>query len=87
MRATIDPEGRIQLGEEVQTQLGLKPGDEVVLENHNGTWVIKSARSESGLAWEGNVLVHHGTGSAPVDQALATLREKRLLDLSEGLGG
>lgn len=33
MKATIDREGRIALAKEVQAQVGVQPGDEVLLEN------------------------------------------------------
>lgn len=61
MIATIDQEGRIVLGPELQTQLGVHPGDVVLLEQRDGEWIIKAAKAESGLCWEGNVLVHRGT--------------------------
>ena len=85
MRATIDSEGRIPLGRELQCQLGLKPGDEVVLENRDGELVIKAANSEGGVYREGNVLVHRGICTEPMDPVLAKLRDERLQQLSEGL--
>src|SRR4051812_13218311 len=39
MRATIDPQGRIPLGPTLQTQLGLGPGDEVIVEERGGELV------------------------------------------------
>jgi bifunctional DNA-binding transcriptional regulator/antitoxin component of YhaV-PrlF toxin-antitoxin module len=85
MRATIDQEGRIPLGRELQGQLGLKPGDEVILENRGAEWVIKAAKAEGGLCREGNVLVHRGVCTEPMEMALANLRDERLQQLSEGL--
>jgi bifunctional DNA-binding transcriptional regulator/antitoxin component of YhaV-PrlF toxin-antitoxin module len=60
MNATIDQEGRIALGQEVQNQLGVQPGDDVLLENRGDEWVIKAAKPATGLCREGNVLVHRG---------------------------
>ena len=60
MKATIDREGRIALAQEVQTQLGVQPGDEVLLEHRGDEWIIKAAKSATGLCLEGNVLVHRG---------------------------
>jgi bifunctional DNA-binding transcriptional regulator/antitoxin component of YhaV-PrlF toxin-antitoxin module len=85
MRTTLDDTGRIELPHPVQTQLGIKSGDDVLFENHDGQWVIKAARDPLGLRWKGNVLVHEGVCSQPVEQALRQLREERIEHLSEGL--
>lgn len=84
MKTTIDSEGRIQLGAELQTQLGVKPGDEVVLENQDGLWVIHPVGVPFGLGWKSNVLVHNGVCDRPVDQFVGEFREERLHDLSRG---
>ncbi len=85
MKATIDQAGRIQLDKELQIRLGVKPGDEIVLEQRGGEWVITLAQA-SGLCWEGNVLVHRDVCTEPLDEELARFREERLRDLGEGLG-
>ena len=41
MKTLIDDTGRIQLPVSVQAQLGVKPGDELTLEEENGKWLIK----------------------------------------------
>ncbi len=84
MKATIDRDGRIQLGQDLQSQLGLRPGDDVVFENRAGEWILKAAPSEKGLGHEGNVLVHRGIGTPPMD-LLAQVREERALQLMEGV--
>ena len=50
MKTTIVSSGRIQLPDDLQAQLGVKPGDEVVLEKRGGEWVIRSPHTEAGLA-------------------------------------
>jgi bifunctional DNA-binding transcriptional regulator/antitoxin component of YhaV-PrlF toxin-antitoxin module len=85
MKATLDDTGRIELPPSVQSQLGVKAGDEVVLENRAGQWVIRAARDETGLSWKGNALVHEGVCPQPVDQILSQIREERIEQLSEGL--
>jgi bifunctional DNA-binding transcriptional regulator/antitoxin component of YhaV-PrlF toxin-antitoxin module len=87
MKTTIDSFGRIQLPENLQAQLGVKPGDEVVIEERGGEWVIKSAHAESGLGWEGNVLVHRGTTAtgATIEQLIDEIREERFGQLADGL--
>lgn len=87
MKTIIDSSGRIQLPQDLQTQLGVKPGDEVVLEERAGEWIIKSARAESGLGWEGKVLVHHGTTltGATVEELIGEIRDERFRQLTDGL--
>ncbi len=75
MTATIDPQGRIRLDPEVQRQLGVKPGDELAMENRNGQWVL----SPVGLVTEDGVLVHRGTSPVSADDLLAQVREERLV--------
>jgi bifunctional DNA-binding transcriptional regulator/antitoxin component of YhaV-PrlF toxin-antitoxin module len=84
MKTILDQTGRIELPQLVQAQLGVKAGDQVLLENHGGQWVIRAARDASGLCWKGNVLVHEGVCPQPVDQVLSHVREERFEHLSEG---
>jgi len=86
MKATLDDTGRIELPHSLQSQLGVKAGDEVVLENYAGQWVIRAARDETGLSWKGNVLVHEGVCPQPVDQVLSQIREERTEQLSNHRG-
>lgn len=87
MKTTIDEAGRIELPQDVRTQLGVNPGDELELEQRAGEWVIRSSRADSGLCWEGNVLVHKGrsTAAATIDEVLDEVRNERFGQLSEGL--
>lgn len=45
MTTFLDNAGRIELPQIVQAQLGLRPGDEVALEQEEGKWVLKAVRS------------------------------------------
>jgi bifunctional DNA-binding transcriptional regulator/antitoxin component of YhaV-PrlF toxin-antitoxin module len=85
MKTTLDETGRIELPESVQAQLGVKAGDEVLLENHGGQWLIMATGSLSGLCWRGNVLVHEGVSPLPVDQVLSQIRKECVEHLHEGL--
>jgi bifunctional DNA-binding transcriptional regulator/antitoxin component of YhaV-PrlF toxin-antitoxin module len=85
MKTTIDRDGRIALDKEVQTMLGVQPGDNVLLENRGDEWILKSLKSDTGLCLEGNVLVHRGVSSRPGIEPLATLRDARLDQLTEEL--
>jgi bifunctional DNA-binding transcriptional regulator/antitoxin component of YhaV-PrlF toxin-antitoxin module len=87
MKTTIDSSGRIQLPEDLQARLGVKPGDEIVIEQRAGEWVIKAAQGESGLSWEGNVLVHRGrmaTGTT-IEELIDEVREDRFDQVTSGL--
>jgi formylmethanofuran dehydrogenase subunit D len=84
MKAIIDREGRIALDHEVQQQLGVQPGDEVVLEPRGAEVVIKAAHGKTGLCYEGNVLVHRGTCVRKTNP-LADNREERMDQLGQGL--
>lgn len=85
MRATIDRKGRIVLGRELQSLLGVKPGDDVLVERSGEEWIIKPTKPESGLCLEGNVLVHRGILAASNNDPLADLRDERFEQLKEGL--
>jgi bifunctional DNA-binding transcriptional regulator/antitoxin component of YhaV-PrlF toxin-antitoxin module len=85
MKATLDDAGRIALPPALQADLGVKAGDELLLENQGGQWVIRAARHPTGLCWKGNVLVHEGVSPTSVDQVLNQVRQERLDHLGEGL--
>ena len=86
MKAVVDEAGRIELPEDVRVQLGVKAGDEVVLEARAGEWVLRSAHASSGLAWEGTVLVHKGTSmtGATIEDLIDNARNERFRQLAEG---
>lgn len=84
MKATIDRDGRITLGQDVQAQLGVQPGDDVLVENRGNEIVIKAANGKTGLGYEGNVLVHRGT-CVREGNALADDRDERMQQLTQGL--
>ncbi len=85
MTATIDREGRIALTPELQIRLGVKPGDDVILENRGEDWVLKAGPSLAGLQREGNVLIHCGVTNAADDSATDDIRNERFAQLCEGL--
>jgi bifunctional DNA-binding transcriptional regulator/antitoxin component of YhaV-PrlF toxin-antitoxin module len=84
MIATIDREGRIVLDQELQKQLGVQPGDDVVVEPRGAELVIKAVNGKTGLCHEGNVLVHRGTCVTQNDD-LAADRDDRMAQLCQGL--
>jgi hypothetical protein len=82
----IDQDGRISLNKELQKQLGLQPRDEIIFEPCSNGWIIKAAHSQTGLSWEGNVLVHQGVCITPPEQMMSEIREERIEHLVKGLG-
>src|SRR5262249_22659907 len=48
-------------------------------------WSLNPADSQTGLCWEGNVLVHRGACTQTGPEPLASVRGERLDQLSEGL--
>ncbi len=43
MKTSLDGAGRIEVPDFVQVKLGVKPGDELALDEENGKWFIKLA--------------------------------------------
>jgi bifunctional DNA-binding transcriptional regulator/antitoxin component of YhaV-PrlF toxin-antitoxin module len=85
MQITLDSEGRLPLPPEIQQQLGVKPGDAVILESQGGGCFIRPRQENSGLAWKGNVLIHQGVSDNSPERILAEVREQRLDPLCEGI--
>jgi bifunctional DNA-binding transcriptional regulator/antitoxin component of YhaV-PrlF toxin-antitoxin module len=83
VKTTLDSQGRIQLPDAVQSQLGVKPGDDLLLTQQDAQWVIVPKGDAAGLGWEGNVLVHHGSGGDSADDCLSQMREERLEQLGK----
>lgn len=58
MNTPLDDAGRIELPLIVQTRLGVRPGDEVALDEENGRWFIRPGkqiaerRTDDDLHWE-----------------------------------
>lgn len=85
VKATLDEAGRIALPAALQAQLGVKAGDEVLLEEQGGVRILRAARPPAGLCWKGNVLVHEGVSPMPLDQGVSQDRHDRMDSLAESL--
>ena len=85
MKTTLGSDGQIQLSQEIQAQLGLKPGDDVILETQNGTCIIRASDAATGLMRQGNVLVHRGVSESSIDAVLEEIHNQRLDQATEGM--
>ncbi|MCI0420051.1 MAG: hypothetical protein L0387_14910 [Acidobacteria bacterium] len=78
MKVVLDEEGKIQLPEAVKSQLRLRPGDPVSLEQHEEEWILRRFNSEAPLHWKDQVLVYNGAIADSSECLLAQLRENRM---------
>ena len=83
--ATVEDQGQVHVagvpfapGTEVEVTISPKvqPGEGTAQPNRS------TGPAESGLRWQGNVLVHQGAG---IDQSVGDSRDERLSRLTEGL--
>jgi hypothetical protein len=81
MHAIVDSECKITLSPE----LGVEPGDEVVLERRGDEWILRVEKVPAGLVKKGNILVHPGVATESIENAVERSREERLDQLSEGI--
>ncbi len=49
MTTSLDESGRIVLPQRVRSQLGIKPGDQVTLEEVNGEWLLRPVTDVAGI--------------------------------------
>jgi hypothetical protein len=84
--ATVEDHGRLRLagvpfapGTLVEVTISPKTRSDGELAHSD-----QGVSPDAGLRWEGNVLVHHGSGAAP---SVAEAREERLNRLGEGSSG
>jgi hypothetical protein len=52
------------------------------MEQRGSELIIKAANGNTGLCREGNLLVHRGSCTEPVEEALEAFRKQRLENLS-----
>ena len=84
MNVIVDPSGRVELPDALLAQWGLKSGDQIVIEEENGRWVIRPALGVEPVRWEGNVLVHDGVLLDSASEVLDEIRRQRHEDLLAG---
>jgi AbrB family looped-hinge helix DNA binding protein len=82
MKATIDRFGRVVVPKDMRDRLGLRPGAELNIEEHNKEIVIKQTEQESPLRIEDGVLVFAGTALGDITENIRRNREERIKKLS-----
>ena len=75
MKALIDELGRVELPAVVRTQLGVKPGDTLSLDEQDGKWFLQPATRSAGRE----------TGSEDVVPPSVPARPEALLDPNDDL--
>ena len=76
MKTTIDGAGRVVVPKRLREQCGLSPGAELVIKAVADGVMIRPAHVRQALVERDGVLIHHGSGEAPVD-IVALLRGER----------
>jgi len=82
MKATIDRFGRVVVPKDMRDRLGLRPGSELNIEEHDKEIVIKQAEQESPLRIEEGVLVFAGIVLGDITESIRRQREERIKKLS-----
>lgn len=81
METTLDRFGRVVLPKRVRKSLGLEPGDVLEIVEDQGGVRLQPLTEESALVWKGGVLVHHGTPTGDLTDAVRQDREERMRHL------
>lgn len=82
MKATIDKFGRLVVPKGMRERLGLRPGAELKIEEHEREIVIKQVEQESPLRIEDGVLVFAGAALGDISNSIRKHREERIKKLS-----
>ena len=80
MKTTIDKFGRIVVPKHMRDRFGLKPGIEIVIEEHENGIFIKQAEHQHPLIIEDGVLIFTGTATGDIAESVRRHREERLLN-------
>jgi len=81
MKTTLDRFGRIVVPKEIRDRLGLKPGVEMDIDDHENEVMMKRIEHETPLELEEGVLVFTGTATGDMMDAVRIHRKERLQKL------
>jgi AbrB family looped-hinge helix DNA binding protein len=82
METTLDRFGRVVIPKEIRDALGLKPGEQLKIEQTDDEVVLKPLREESPIKMKDGVLVYAGTATGNLMEAVRAHREERLRRVS-----
>jgi AbrB family looped-hinge helix DNA binding protein len=82
MKTTIDRFGRLVVPKTIRERLGLRPGDEIEIEEQDNRIVLKNVEERYPLQVEDGVLIFSGTASSDLLVSVTRHREERLSKLS-----
>jgi len=78
METTLDRFGRIIIPKKVRSNLGLKPGAHLTIEETDDTIVLKPVSDEPHVIDKDGVLVFSGAATGNIEETLAQHRKERL---------
>lgn len=84
MKTTLDRFGRLVVPKDIRDRLGLKPGDEIEIDEHENEVVLKPVEHETPLKIEEGILVFTGTATGDLTEAVRVHRDERLLKVASG---
>jgi len=82
MKTTLDRFGRLVVPKEIRDRLGLKPGDEVEIEEQGNEAVLKPVEHEAPLKVQEGVLVFTGATTGDLTGVVNAHRQERLRHVS-----
>lgn len=75
MRTTIDKFGRFVIPKALRDKIGLRPGDEIEIEEQGQKIIIKKVEHESSLRFEEGVLVFTGMATGDLLESVRRHRD------------
>lgn len=82
MKTIIDRFGRVVVPKDIRNKLGLMPGDEIEIEEHDNEILLRHAEHEEPLRVKDGVLVFSGIAVGDLSESIRRHREERLVKLS-----
>ena len=78
METRLDKFGRVVIPKEIRDNLGLRPGERLVIEERDNNIILKPINGESPLYVKESVVVYSGKATDDIDKAVRAHRRERL---------
>ncbi|OGW17714.1 MAG: hypothetical protein A2072_07655 [Nitrospirae bacterium GWC1_57_7] len=82
MKTTLDKFGRLVVPKDIRDRLGLRPGDEIEIEEHGREVVLKPADDIVPLQMKDGVLVFTGASTGDIEGSVSAGRDEHIRRLS-----